>query len=218
MASDAPSPNAAVDERAAGRTRRSPNDTREAILGAALALFAERTFHGCAVPDIAQRAGVATGSIYRHFADKEALVNSVYQRWKGELRRRLVDEAPAPTGDVGDELHAWWRSLVEFVTEHPVAYAFLQAHHHEPYLDDESRAVALAIDAAALDTAQRAADAGQLGGVDPVLGVALVLGAFDGVTRVQQLYPGLLPPDAFARAEDLVLRLFEAPTAKEVRR
>jgi AcrR family transcriptional regulator len=190
--------------------RRSPDATRGAILEAALALFAERTFHGCAVPQIAERAGVATGSIYRHFVDKEALVNAVYQQWKGELRRRLVDDAPT-TDSIEDELHHWWQGLVGFVEDHPVPYSFLQAHHHEPYLDDESRAIGLGIDAAALDLAQRASAAGVLGDLNPALAVALVLGAFDGIVRVRSLYPDVLPADALVQAEHQVFRLLGAP-------
>jgi AcrR family transcriptional regulator len=43
------------------------DDKREAILGAALELFAERGFHGTAVPQIADKAGVGAGTIYRYF-------------------------------------------------------------------------------------------------------------------------------------------------------
>ena len=37
---------------------------QDAILAAALQLFAQKGFHGTAVPDVAQLAGVATGTIY----------------------------------------------------------------------------------------------------------------------------------------------------------
>src|SRR5450432_2866251 len=65
-------------------------DKREAILAAALELFAERTFDGTPVPLIAERAGVAAGTIYRHFESKEALVNALYRRCKGDLRDVLA--------------------------------------------------------------------------------------------------------------------------------
>ena len=58
---------------------------REAILDAALHLFTERTFAACPVPLVAERAGVATGTIYRYFPSKEALVNEVYRRWNKVL-------------------------------------------------------------------------------------------------------------------------------------
>ena len=80
--------------RLAATVQQSP-DKREAILDAALELFAERTFDGTAVPLIAERAGVAAGTIYRYFDSKEALVNALYRRWKGELRRRAGEAIAA---------------------------------------------------------------------------------------------------------------------------
>src|SRR5690348_13149980 len=82
------------------------------ILRAGLELFTERTFAGAAVPVVAERAGVATGTIYRYFPSKEALLNAVYQQWKGELKRRLVDDRendPASASRSSrEEFHHWW--------------------------------------------------------------------------------------------------------------
>jgi TetR/AcrR family transcriptional regulator, repressor of fatR-cypB operon len=50
---------------------------REAILNAALQLFTEFGFHGTAMPQVAERAGVGAGTIYRYFTSKEALVNTL---------------------------------------------------------------------------------------------------------------------------------------------
>jgi len=46
---------------------------REAILAAALDEFAERGFAGARLDDVARRAGIAKGTIYLYFHDKEAL-------------------------------------------------------------------------------------------------------------------------------------------------
>lgn len=46
---------------------------REAILAAALDEFAERGFEGARLDDVARRAGIAKGTIYLYFADKESL-------------------------------------------------------------------------------------------------------------------------------------------------
>lgn len=54
------------------RARRSA-ERRAAILEAALKEFAERGFAATRLDDVAKRAGVAKGTIYLHFADKEAL-------------------------------------------------------------------------------------------------------------------------------------------------
>jgi AcrR family transcriptional regulator len=46
---------------------------REAILAAALDEFADRGFEGARLDDVARRAGIAKGTIYLYFSDKEAL-------------------------------------------------------------------------------------------------------------------------------------------------
>jgi AcrR family transcriptional regulator len=50
---------------------------REAILSAALDEFSARGFAATRLDDIAKRAGVAKGTIYLHFADKEALFQDI---------------------------------------------------------------------------------------------------------------------------------------------
>src|SRR4051812_14698782 len=62
--------------------RKHAGDKRESIMSAALDLFVERGFFGTAVPEIADRAGVGAGTIYRYFESKEALVNAIYREQK----------------------------------------------------------------------------------------------------------------------------------------
>jgi AcrR family transcriptional regulator len=50
---------------------------REAILAAALAEFCARGFAAARLDDVARRAGVAKGTIYLHFEDKEALFREI---------------------------------------------------------------------------------------------------------------------------------------------
>jgi AcrR family transcriptional regulator len=50
-----------------------PETRRQAILDAALAVFAERGFEAARLEDVAARAGVAKGTLYLYFRDKEAL-------------------------------------------------------------------------------------------------------------------------------------------------
>lgn len=47
--------------------------TRERILAAAKALFAERTYAGATIRDIAARAGMSTGALFANFKDKPDL-------------------------------------------------------------------------------------------------------------------------------------------------
>jgi AcrR family transcriptional regulator len=57
--------------------------SRQAILAAALDLFSSQGYRGTSIRDIAERAGVSTGNVYHHFADKETIFQTVLgQYWK----------------------------------------------------------------------------------------------------------------------------------------
>src|SRR5215813_10423397 len=58
---------------------------REDILEAALDEFSARGFAGARLEDVAKRAGVAKGTIYLHFKDKEALFQELVRTMLGPL-------------------------------------------------------------------------------------------------------------------------------------
>ena len=62
---------------------------REAIVAAALAQVADGGYASAGVQAVAARAGVATGSVYRHFASKAELFAEVF-------RRCLLYTSPSP--------------------------------------------------------------------------------------------------------------------------
>jgi AcrR family transcriptional regulator len=111
---------------------------RAAILRAALELFAERGFHGTAVPAIAKQAGVGAGTVYRYFESKEAIVNALYQHWKQELGTRIVSQVRL-SQPPREQFHVYWQGMAAFARENPLVYQFLELHHHGPYLDETSR-------------------------------------------------------------------------------
>ncbi len=52
----------------------------EKLLGAAAALFAERGYYGTQTPEIAERAGMSVGGLYRHFRDKHQIFVELIHR------------------------------------------------------------------------------------------------------------------------------------------
>ncbi len=56
---------------------------REAILDAAIRVFAEKGFHGSRISDVAKEAGVAEGTIYLYFKNKDDLLLSVFSKRVG---------------------------------------------------------------------------------------------------------------------------------------
>ncbi|MCP4749555.1 MAG: TetR/AcrR family transcriptional regulator [Proteobacteria bacterium] len=111
---------------------------KEDILAAALELFADRGYHGTSVGLITERAGVAAGTVYRHFKDKRDLINVLYRHWKIEVHlasTRGIEDEPTPR----QKFMRSWQNLFEFAAKHQKELAFMELHHHAPYLDDESR-------------------------------------------------------------------------------
>jgi len=184
-------------------------DKREAILDAALALFCEHTFDGTPVPLIAERAGVGAGTIYRYFDSKEALGNAVYRRAKRELQRYLVDEAPRGV-PLRDEFSHWWHALWRYAADEPLAFSFLETHHHAPYLDAESCTAGAAIFEAARSLIRRAQRAGAVRRVDPDALIAMVFGAFTGLVKSAADGHIAPSPKTIAETEERIWRMLSA--------
>lgn len=155
---------------------------RDQILDAALSLFAERGYSAAPVPEIAARAGVAAGTIYRYFDGKEALVNELFRRHKTEFLKTLTKDFPVGTPP-RVQFHHLWTAMNAFAAANPVAFAFCEHHYHLPYLDEASRS----LDAAVRDFARRfveqAAASGVLKKEAPDLLIAVVFGIFVNVLR-----------------------------------
>ena len=158
------------------------HDKREAILTAALELFVARGFWGTAVPDIAERAGVGAGTIYRYFESKEALVNAIYRQEKMRFSSSVLENFPANV-NTREQFRTIWMRMAEFATANPDAFIFLELHHHASYLDNESRAVEqrmLDVITAVVTAAQQRREFKQ-GSAKLLMG--MVMGAFVGVIR-----------------------------------
>ena len=88
---------------------RSRAETRRRLLEAAVALFAENGLHGVTSAQIARRAGVASGTFYLHFADKEALFHEIAFAALAELRERQE----RVSSDLAFGSHAFLRARTE---------------------------------------------------------------------------------------------------------
>ena len=79
---------------------------REAILEAALNEFSARGFAAARLDDVAKRAGVAKGTIYLHFRDKEALFQEIVRSVMGPFVGTLegVFAADIPLRTIADQI------------------------------------------------------------------------------------------------------------------
>jgi len=68
------------------------------IFGAAAGLFAEKGYHQTTVDEIAQAIGVAKGTIYYHFKNKEELYLALLREGTGLFKKCLAGAAAGPGG------------------------------------------------------------------------------------------------------------------------
>lgn len=154
----------------------------ESILTAALSLFVTRGYYGTAVPAVAREAKVAAGTIYHHFKNKDALVNTLFRKWKLAIAERIYTEFPTD-GEPREQFRAMWMEMAAFAFEHPKAFAFIELHHHASYLDDESRAVDASLKAFGVNFVERAQQLHTLKAMPSILLMELMFGAFNGMIR-----------------------------------
>src|SRR5919198_1060521 len=75
---------------------------RDAILRAAIDVFADRGFFNAQVADVARAAGVAAGTVYLYFRSKDDLLVSIFERTMRDCLAR--GRAPAETADAAARL------------------------------------------------------------------------------------------------------------------
>src|SRR5438045_3289556 len=73
---------------AVSRRDASPGPKRDAILRAAIDVFAERGYFNAQVADVARAAGVAAGTVYLYFRSKDDLLVSIFER---SMREALAE-------------------------------------------------------------------------------------------------------------------------------
>ncbi len=66
--------------RSNGQVRAVVSDKREAILRAAIKVFAGKGFFNSKVADIAKQAGIADGTVYLYFKSKDEILHSIFDR------------------------------------------------------------------------------------------------------------------------------------------
>ena len=157
-------------------------DKREALLRAALELFAERTFSAAAVPDIAARAHVGPGTVFRHFESKASLANELYRELKNSMHEALLS-ALERGGSDKQRFLGMWQSLAAMAEANPLGLRFLELHHHDEYLDDDSSALSLSVFGTAERFIRSAQEAGAVRDGNASVVIALVFGAFVGLFK-----------------------------------
>ncbi len=95
----------------------SKAETRRLLMAAGRALFAEKGFAETYAGEIAQRAGVAVGTIYLHFGDKEGLLREILLEAVNEIHERVKQVYQKPSADMQELAWGHIEAIVQYVEE-----------------------------------------------------------------------------------------------------
>ena len=104
--------------------------TRERILDAALGVFSEKGFHVATMDEVADRAGLGKGTLYRYFANKETLFNELVRQRLEELEskaRTVLDGQD----DVLTMIAKYIRVYFEFFDRNQRLYRLIVQERHD---------------------------------------------------------------------------------------
>ena len=98
---------------------------RDQLLAIAGGLFAERGFKNTTVRDIADAAGILSGSLYHHFDSKESIVDELLSTFQRDLFT-TYDEILASADDTAGKIDAIVRASFDAIDQHHNEVAIFQ--------------------------------------------------------------------------------------------
>lgn len=113
------------------RKERVTGERRRQILDAALAVFTDKGYAEATVPDIAEAAGVAVGTIYNYYESKRDLLVSVIE---SEIGAAVVGAMPPHLLESGDYV-----ATVEFLIRDRLDVALVRANRLLPLMAEIQR-------------------------------------------------------------------------------
>jgi AcrR family transcriptional regulator len=115
--------------------------SRDAITAAARAILEEDGLDAVSMQAVATRVGVRPPSLYKHVADRTALIRAVSAAVTADLAQALGRSGPS--GDPRAELRSMARRYRAFVRTNPAGYALLFTPPSAGFIPDETALAAL---------------------------------------------------------------------------
>jgi AcrR family transcriptional regulator len=109
----------------ASKRERTKASNRQSILEAGRDVFAELGYDAASVRDVIRRTGLASGTFYNYFPDKESVLRALLEDSALEWRRR-VREARARARTLEDFVVGGYRAFFAFIADDPTLFAVLR--------------------------------------------------------------------------------------------
>lgn len=116
----------------------------ERIYNASLELISENGMAGLVMSKLAKKAGLATGTLYIYFKNKEELLHQLYLKLRKESQQRFMKgydpETPFKAG-----IKQVWINYLKHRIHHYRESVFLEQYYRSPYITEEHKRMAEAM-------------------------------------------------------------------------
>jgi AcrR family transcriptional regulator len=110
----------------------------EAIYDATLKLVLETGFNGLKMADVAKAAGLATGTLYIYFENKEVLINELYYHLKKNKTLKLLEVFDSKDS-FPIAFKKLWMNYLNISLAEPERMQFIEQYTHTSYLTKKTK-------------------------------------------------------------------------------
>jgi AcrR family transcriptional regulator len=108
------------------------SDKYNDIMRAALELIAEQGFHGAPMAEIAEKAGVAAGTIYRYFENKDVLITELHRELEDRIMTVLQEGYPSGR-PLRERFLYLIQKLLRYFIAHPLHFRYMEQYFNSPF-------------------------------------------------------------------------------------
>jgi AcrR family transcriptional regulator len=111
------------------------------IFKASLKLILKEGIAGLTMAKLAKKSGLATGTLYIYFKNKEELIHKLYDKLKEESLDRFT-KGVEPSFDPKKAIKKIWINYLTHRLEHYEESIFMEQYYRSPYISEDTLALA----------------------------------------------------------------------------
>jgi len=112
-----------------------PEQKMSQVVSVARKLFVEKGYHNVSIPQIVAASGVSTGTIYKHFSNKEGLASYIHQATLDDFQARF-NERLQGVETTYDKLRCFAELVLEIAESTPELMEYMLFMKHGEFLTE----------------------------------------------------------------------------------
>ncbi|MCE7058004.1 TetR/AcrR family transcriptional regulator [Algoriphagus sp. AGSA1] len=113
-----------------------PQEKKKLIIGSALDLINCHGFHGCPMSQVAKNAGVAAGTIYTYFENKEDMIYAIHDEVMEQIYEQVALKDD-PSRPFEERFFTFWDNLLEFYEQNRAIQSFIDQFASSPFNSED---------------------------------------------------------------------------------